>query len=79
MFTIANRGTGSEEVIHDNLDGLLTRIGSGDLIEALRRFKTDESFVARATQLAIKDCSLRFDHDVNFAEIFALATSGGKQ
>ena len=79
LFTIANRGTGSEEVIHDNLDGLLTRIGTGDLIEALRRFKTDESFVARATQLAIKDCSLRFDHNVNFAEIFALATSRGKQ
>jgi glycosyltransferase involved in cell wall biosynthesis len=75
LFSIANLGTGSEEIINQNRDGILTRLGSQDLFEALLRFKNDRAFVTTASQLAIKDCSLRFNNNLNFQEIFNLVNA----
>ena len=66
LFCIANRNTGSEEVIHHDIDGLLCDKENYPLLSALDRFRGDKAFVAKAQNLSVFDTGKRFNLESNF-------------
>jgi glycosyltransferase involved in cell wall biosynthesis len=66
LFCIANGHTGSDEIIHHEVDGLLCDKDKYPLTAALDRYRTDKTFVAEAQSLSVLDTRKRFNLESNF-------------
>ena len=66
LFCIANGSTGSDEIIHHGIDGLLCNKSDFKLFNALKQFTIDHEFVESARNLAMIDTRSRFDLQINF-------------
>jgi len=74
---IASRSGGLEEIVEDGITGLLVEPGDIDgLVEALRRYASDESLRARHGRDARKACERRFDIRNSARSYLALFESG---
>lgn len=73
LVTIANAGSGSEEVINDGIDGLLVGESVGrTLEEALRWTQSHQLACENFTRRALEDLEIRFDQERNFGKILKL-------
>mgnify|MGYP003338653038 CR=1 FL=1 len=72
LFSIARKNTGSDEVIHHGIDGILCDDNELNLTNSLKLFEQDYDFVSQAIGKAQEDSRARFSQDLNFMKIFDL-------